>query len=256
MKIFVCVKHVPDTAASIKLVGDAGFDDAEIKFIANPYDEYGIEEAVRIAEKDKGEVVIVTVGKKDAVSTIHGAMAMGAHRAILVKTDRQFLDSRLTAKSLKAAIEQDGAGDLIFTGKGSVDTENFQTHYRLAKMLEMPLVNEVSSLSIDGTKAVVEREIDSKEKQVIEMNLPCVIGADRGLNEPRYPKFPDIMKAKKKEIKQMELSSLDLGEGPPMVEIEKLERVPERAGAKMIEGSVDDQVSQLVQILEQDEKVL
>ena len=123
-------------------------------------------------------------------------------------------------------------------------------------MLEMPLVNEVSSLSIDGTKAVVEREIDSKEKQVIEMNLPCVIGADRGLNEPRYPKFPDIMKAKKKEIKQMELSSLDLGEGPPMVEIEKLERVPERAGAKMIEGSVDDQVSQLVQILEQDEKVL
>ncbi len=207
-------------------------------------------------KKNDGEVVIVTVGKDAAVSTIRGALAMGAHRAILVKTDSQFLDSSLTAKAMKAAIEQDGAGDLIFTGKGSVDTESFQTQYRLAQLLEMPVVNEVSSLSIDDGKAVVEREIGSGEKQVIEMNLPCVIGADRGLNEPRYPKFPDIMKAKKKEIREIELSSLDLDASQAMVEIEKLELVPERSGAKMIEGSVDDQAAQLVKILKQDEKVL
>jgi len=256
MKIFVCVKHVPDTAASIRLAGETGFDDSEIKFIASPYDEYGIEEAVSLVEKNDGEVVVVTVGKDAAVSTIRSAMAMGAHRAILVKIDSQFLDSSLTAKALKAAIEQDGAGDLIFTGKGSVDTESFQTQYRLAGLLEMPVVNEVSSLSIDDGKAVVEREIGGGEKQVIEMNLPCIIGADRGLNEPRYPKFPDIMKAKKKKIHEIEFSSLELDESKAMVEIEKLELVPERSGAKMIEGSVNDQADQIVKILRQDEKVL
>lgn len=256
MKIFVCVKHVPDTAASIRLAGETGFDDSEIKFIASPYDEYGIEEAVSLVEKNDGEVVIVTVGKDAAVSTIRAALAMGAHRAILVKIESQFLDSSLTAKALKAAIEQDGSGDLIFTGKGSVDTESFQTQYRLAQLLEMPVVNEVSSLSIDDGKAVVEREIGSGEKQVVEMNLPCVIGADRGLNEPRYPKFPDIMKAKKKKIHEIEFSSIDIGESQAMVEIEKLELVPERSGAKMIEGSVNDQADQIVKILRQDEKVL
>jgi electron transfer flavoprotein beta subunit len=186
-------------------------------------------------------------------------MAMGAHRAILVKTDSQFLDSSLTSKALKAAIEQDGPSDsvdIIFTGKGSVDTESFQTQYRLAQLLEMPVVNEVSSLSIDDGKAVVEREIGSGEKEVIEMCLPCIIGADRGLNEPRYPKFPDIMKAKKKEIREIELSSLDLDPSQAMVEMQNLELVPERSGAKMIDGSVEDQASQLVKILKQDEKVL
>ena len=107
MKICVCVKHVPDTAATIKIAGENGFEDSEIKFVSNPYDEYGIEEAVTLVEKQGGEVVTVTVGKASAVTTIRSAMAMGAHRAILVKTDSQFLDSELTAKALKAAMEED-----------------------------------------------------------------------------------------------------------------------------------------------------
>ena len=256
MKIVVCVKHVPDTAASIKLAGDAGFEDGEIKFVANPYDEFGVEEAVSLVEKNGGEVVVVTVGKAGAAASIRGAMAMGAHRAILVKMEGQFLDSSLTAKALKAAIEQDGMPDIIFTGKGSVDTETFQTQYRLAKSLGVPVVNEVTSLNVDGTKVVAERETGGGEKQVIEMGLPCVIGATRGLNEPRYPKFPDIMKAKKKEIKELNLADLGIDEGAGAVTLEKLELVPERSGAKMIEGSVDAQVTELVRILKEDEKVL
>ncbi|MBU0464966.1 MAG: electron transfer flavoprotein subunit beta/FixA family protein [Proteobacteria bacterium] len=256
MKICVCVKHVPDTAASIKLAGDKGFEDSEIKFVANPYDEYGLEEAVSIVEKQGGEVVVVTVGKASAVTTIRSAMAMGAHRAILVKTDSQFLDSDLTAKALKAAMDQDGLPDMIFTGKGSVDTESFQTQYRLAKSLGMSIVNEVSTLTLDGDKALVERETIAGEKQVIEMRLPCVIGATKGLNEPRYPKFPDIMKAKKKEIKEIEISELGIDASQGKVVIEKLEPVPERSGAKMLEGSVDDQTTELVRILKEDEKVL
>ncbi len=256
MKICVCVKHVPDTAATIRLAGDKGFEDSEIKFVPNPYDEYGIEEAVSLVEKLGGEVVILTVGKAAAATTIRSAMAMGASRAILVKTQGQFLDSDLTARALKLAMEQDGLPDMIFTGKGSVDTESFQTQYRLANSLGMAVVNEVSFLTIDGDKAIAEREIGGGEKQVIEMNLPCVIGATKGLNEPRYPKFPDIMKAKKKEIKEMDLSELGINDSQGKVVIEKLEAVPERSGAKMLTGNIDAQVTELVRVLKEDEKVL
>jgi len=256
MKIFVCVKHVPDTAATIKLSGDVEFEDSDIKFVSNPYDEYGIEEAVSLVEKQGGEVVIVTIGKAAATATIRSAMAMGANRAILVKTDAQFLDSSVTAKALKAAIEADGTPDMIFTGKGSVDTEGFQTQYRLAHALGMPLVNEVSQLTIDGDNAKAQRDIGGGEKQIIEMKLPCLIGATKGLNEPRYPKFPDIMKAKKKEIKEMDLSDLGVNASDQKLTIEKLEIIPERSGAKMLEGSVDAQVTELVKILKEDEKVL
>lgn len=256
MKICVCVKHVPDTAASIKIDGEAGFKDSEIKFVVNPYDEYGVEEAVSLKEKNGGEVVIVTVGKPEAAATIRSALAMGADRAILVTTDSQFLDPSLTARALKSAMEKDGMPDLIFTGKGSVDSESFQTQYRLAHSLGLPVVNEVNTLSVDGKKAVVELEVGGGDKQVIEMGLPCVIGATKGLNEPRYPKFPDIMKAKKKKIAEMTLADLGIDASAPGVTLEKLEPVPERTGAKMIEGSVDEQVTELIRILKDDEKVL
>ncbi len=256
MKICVCVKHVPDTAATIKLKGDNGFEDSDIKFVSNPYDDYGVEEAVSLVEKNGGEVVIVTVGKEGAAATIRSAMAMGADRAILVKTHHQFLGSDVTARALKAAMDEDGVPDMIFTGKGSVDTESFQTQYRLAGYLGIPVVNEVSFLSIDNGRVTVERETGGGDKQVIEMGLPCVVGATKGLNEPRYPKFPDIMKARKKEIKEMELSDFGIDAGDTRVMIEKLESVPERAGAKMIKGTVDAQTTELIRILKEDEKVL
>ena len=256
MKIFVCVKHVPDTAASIKLESDTSFDDSQIKFVANPNDEYGLEEAVSLVEKHGGEVVVITLAKPEAVATIRGALAMGADRGILVETDEQFIDPGLSARILKSVIEQDGPGDIIFTGKGSVDTEGFQTQYRLARLLKLPVVNEVSSLEIDGDKAIAERETGGGEKQVLQMSLPCIIGATKGLNEPRYPRFPDIMKAKKKPVNQIKLGDLDTGVPAPGLVLEKLEPVPERSGARMIEGSVNDQVDELIRILREEEKVI
>ena len=103
---------------------------------------------------------------------------------------------------------------------------------------------------------MAERETGGGERQVIEMSLPCVIGATKGLNEPRYPKFPDIMKAKKKEIREIEIDSLGIDESAGLVVIEKLEPVPERSGAQMLDGSLDDQVTELVKILKENEKVL
>ena len=203
-----------------------------------------------------GEVVVLAVGRATAVTSIRGALAMGADRAILVKIDGQFLDSQLTARALQAVIDQDGPADMIFTGKGSIDTESFQTQYRLAKYLGMPIVNDVSTLTVDQGKVTAQRESGGGEKQVVEMTIPCIIGAAKGLNEPRYPSLPNVMKARKKEIKEIELADLGIELSESRVTIEKLQPVPERAGAKMLEGSVDDQVTELIRILKETERVL
>ncbi len=256
MQIYVCVKHVPDTAANIKIVGDNGFDDGGCKFIANPYDEYAVEQAVQLVEKNGGEVVVVTVGKAAAAATIRAAMAMGAHRGILVTVDSQFLDSQTTAKALKAAIEQDGPADIIFAGKGAVDTEGFQTLYRLAAAMNLPVVNEINKMELGDGKVTVGHEIGGGAREVLEVALPCVLGATKGLNEPRYPKFPDIMKAKKKPIKEIGLADLGIGADAPASELIKLEKVPERTGAKMLDGDVHQAVESLVRILKEEEKVI
>jgi electron transfer flavoprotein beta subunit len=256
MKICVCVKHVPDTAATIQVQGDTGYEDKGIKFVANPYDEFAIEEAVKLAQANGGEVVVVTMGKTDATATLRSALAMGANRGILVKTDSQFHDSATTARALKAALEQDGMPEVIFTGKGTVDSEGFQTQYRLAKMLNIPVANEVTALDFSGDKVVVECEADGGDKKVIRLAMPCVIGATKGLNEPRYPKLPDIMKAKKKEIKELSLADLGVAESTGKIVLKKLEPVPERAGAKMLAGSVAEQVTELIKILRDDERVI
>ena len=257
MQIYVCVKHVPDTAATIKVVGETSYNVTTCKFIINPYDEYAVEEAMRRFEKEgRGEVVVVTVGPEAAVATMRSAMAMGAHRGILVKVHQQFLDSTMTSLALKAAIEQDGKPDIIFTGKGAVDTEGFQTPYRLAAAMNLPVVNEVVKLEINNGEATVEQEIGGGTRQVLAMALPCVIGATKGLNEPRYPKFPDIMKAKKKEIKQLEIAQLNLDTSLDRTELVRLEPVAERSSAKIMQGSVREQVVELVRILKEDAKVL
>jgi len=256
MKICVCVKHVPDTAATIQVLGDNGYEDKGIKFVANPYDEFGIEEAVKLAGAKSGEVVVITMGKTEAITTLRSALAMGASRGILIKTENQFHDSATTAKALKAAIEQDGLPDVIFTGKCSVDSEGFQTQYRLAKLLNIPVVSEVTALDFSGDKVVAECEADGGDKKVVQLAMPCVIGATKGLNEPRYPKLPDIMKAKKKEIKELSLADLGLEASTGKIVLEKLELVPERAGAKILEGSVEEQVTELIRILKEDERVI
>lgn len=256
MKIFVCVKHVPDTAAVIKVEGDFAYEDADTKFIANPYDEFGVEEALSLVEEHGGEVVVITVAQPTAVTTIRGALAMGADRAVLVTTDQQFLDSSLTAKALQAVIDADGPPDLIFTGKGSIDSEGFQTQYRLARGLGIPVVNDVSALTVEGNKVRAQRESGGGKKQLLEMTLPCVIGAAKGLNEPRYPTFPNMMKAKKKEIKKIELANLNIDLHKNKITFANLRATPERSGATMLQGSVDEQVTELVRILKENERVI
>jgi len=251
MRIYVCVKHVPDTAARITVTDGTGFAET-CKFILNPYDEYGVEEAVQQVKKSgSGEVVVVTLGKEAAAASLRAALALGAQRGILIRTESQFLDCRTTSRALKAAIERDGAPDIILTGKQSIDSEGMQTAYRLAHAFGMPVVSDVVGLTVTGRSAVVEREIDGGGREDVEVALPCVIGATRGLNEPHYPKLPEILQAKKKELRVIPLAELGVDADGGCTEVLQLVATPERGQARMLEGSVREKVEQLVGLLEQ-----
>ena len=255
MQIYVCVKYVPDSAASITIIDENRFDES-VKFAINPYDEIAVEEAVRIKERDENaEVVVVTVGKEAAMSILRSSLAMGADRGILVRTDAR-LDSLMTAKALKAAIEQDGKPDIIFAGKESIDSEGMQTMFRLAAGLGMPAATNVVAFSLNDGRVTVEREIEAGAREVAEMSVPCLIAAGKGLNTPRYLKITDIMKAKKKEVKQFDLDSLDFEMPSGGMEILQLKLAVEKRRCEILKGQPEEVVRQLVERISSEVKVI
>jgi electron transfer flavoprotein beta subunit len=233
MQIYVCVKHVPDSAATITIREKNQIDEG-VTFLLNPYDEHAVEEAAKLkAQIENSEVIAVTLGKEGALNTLQSALAMGADRGILIKSDDR-VDSILTARALKAAIEQDGRPDIIFTGKQSIDSEGMQTMFRLAAMLDM----------------------QAGVRQILEIQRPCVIAAGKDLNKPRYPTFIDIRNAKKKEIRQISLDSLKLEKSSASMEILELKPAVEQRQAKELKGQPQEVVEQLIQVLRDEAKVI
>jgi len=255
MRIYVCVKHVPDSAAKITIVGNNQIDES-VTFLMNPYDEHAIEEAARLKEQvGEAEVIAVTLGKADAANTIQSALAMGADRGILVTTDGR-PDSLVTARALKAAIEQDGRPDIIFTGKESIDSEGFQTMYRLAAAMDMPAASGVESFSLERGRVLVECDLEAGAREVIEMSLPCVIGCGKGLNKPSYPTLPAIIKARKKKVKQIDLQSLNLAKPAGSIEILELKPAVEERHPQEVKGTPEEVAGELVRILQEEAKIL
>jgi len=255
MRIYVCVKHVPDTAANINITSDTGYD-SQVKYVVNPYDEYGVEEAVSLVEKiGEGEVIALCVGSSAAANTLRSVMAMGVHRGILVKTEEQFPGSEMVAAALAKVIEQEGPGELVFTGKQSVDSEGMQTAYHLGDKLGLPVATGIVTFSLENANAIVQRELDGGVRETLSIKTPCVLGATKGLNEPRFPKLPDILKAKKKEIKEIGLSELGITDSETC-RLTFLEPVQERSNAKILAGSAEEAVASLVKILREEEKVI
>jgi electron transfer flavoprotein beta subunit len=253
MQIYVCMKHVPDTAANIRLLGGVEFDES-VKFIVNPYDEYALEQALCIRESVAGaEVIAASVGKAAAGSTLRTALAMGADRAILVRTDAYFTDAIETGRLLHRAISLDGSPDLILTGRQSVDTEGMQIPYRLGVLFDMPVAVNVVGFSMAAGMVIVEREIEGDIREVIEMSMPCIVGATRGLNRPRCATLPDMMKAKKKEIRVIPRADLGPASPMPAVELLELQMLPDRGRGRMLEGSPDEMVRELLRILKEDQ---
>jgi len=255
MRIYVCVKHVPDTAARITILGKNRIDE-RVTFIMNPYDENAIEEAARI-KRDVGsaEVIALTLGKPEAESTLRSALAMGADRGILIKAE-DHPDSMVIAAALKAAIDLDGKPDIIFTGKESIDSEGFQTMYRLAANFGIPAASNVVSFTLEQDSAVVECELEAGAREVLELSLPCVIGAGKSLNKPNYPTLPAIMNARKKEIQQIDLVDLSFQKPAGRVEIFELKPAAEERQAKEITGTPDGMAVEIVRILQEEARVV
>jgi len=255
MQIYVCVKHVPDSAANINVIGHNRFDES-VKFVMNPYDEIAVEEALKMKDHTEDtEVVIVTLGKEGAISTIRQALAMGADRGLFIRSNDD-PDSILTASALASVIAQDGKPDVIFGGRQSIDSEGMQTLFRIAAALNLPIVNDAIAFSYEAGRVAVERETEAGAREVIEMKTPCVVGVVKGLNIPRYIKLPEIVKAKKKEIKQMSLDRLALEKPACRTDILELKIEPEKRRRSILKGEPEAVVKQLIQLLKKEAAVL
>jgi len=198
MKIIVCVSLAPDTTSEIRISGTKKtIDETGVSFIFNPYDEYAIEEAVQLKEKNGGEVIAISFGNDKYKDAIKKAYQIGADTGILIKYDYEF-DSYTVAKNLAYVIKELNA-DLILFGKQSIDFDGSQIPVMVGELLDLPSVNIVTKLDITGSKATIEREVEGG-KEIIEANLPCIIGTQKGINYPRYPNLKSIMASKSKPI--------------------------------------------------------
>ena len=258
MKIIVCVKQVPDTEARIRVAPDGkGIAEGELNWIVSPYDEFAIEEALRIKEKKGGEVVLVTLGPDRAQSAVRSGLAMGADSALHLK-DPLFeqLDTLGTAWALAAAIRP-LAPDLILTGQQGVGGDHSQIPGLLVEILDLPQVTMAVKVDVGDAKATVEREIEGAH-EVWETSLPAVISAQKGLNEPRYASLKGIMAAKKKPIEARDAAALGLKpeDLEPKTKVVGLELPAARPGVKMIPGDADAQVKELLRLLHEEAKVL
>jgi len=249
MKTAVCIKRVPDSETRVKISDGTKLDEAGVKFVLNPYDEFAVEEALQRKEKaGTGEVAIFCLGPAAAQETIRTALAMGADRGVLLQSDAIPADGFVTAQAIAAELKT-GAWDLILFGKMAIDDYNHQVGPMVAELLGLPCVTTVAHLEIEGGKGVAEREIEGGI-EVVEFPLPAVLTTDKGLNEPRYPALKGIMAAKKKPL---EVKPVQLAAGS--ITVSALTPPPERKEGKIV-GEGPAAVAELVRLLREEAKVL
>lgn len=258
MRIAVCIKQVPDTEAKIKLKPDnSGIETTGIKWIVNPYDEHAIEEGIKLRDANPGsQVFIFTVGPKPRISEVlRTALAMGADEAVAIEAP-DFLDTTLTAKALAASLKKEGTFDLVLTGKLAIDDNAASVGQMLADELNIPHATVISKLSLSGSTVTAEREVEGGTKEILELNLPAMISANKGLNTPRYASLPGIMKAKKKIIKEQTLADLGIDANKTKVRFSQYKLPPEKPAVKILSGDVKNQVHELARLLREEAKIL
>jgi electron transfer flavoprotein beta subunit len=242
MKVLVSVKRVVDYNVRIQVKPDgSGVVTDGVKFSMNPFDEIAMEEAVRLKEKGKAtEIIAVTIGGAKNEETLRTALAFGADRAIHVK-DESEVQPLTAAKALAAVFKKEGA-QLFLLGKQAIDDDANQTAQMVAGLLDLPQATFASKMEVDGGKAAVTREVDAG-LETLEVDLPAIVSADLRLNEPRYLKLPDIMKAKKKPIETVALADLGVTAGAGL-KTTKTAPPPKRSKGVMVK-TVDELVSAL-----------
>ena len=264
MNIIVFLKQVPDTETQIRITEDkSSIVKDDIKWIINPYDEFAIEEALRIKEKYGGEVTIVSAGPKRVVESIRTALAMGADKGILINDPAlDDSDSLAYAKVLSQAVK-DLSYDILFTGQRGIDDDNGIVGAAIAEFLGIPHLAVVTKVEIseDQKKVKVHRPVEG-QTWVMEAPLPALITAQKGLNEPRYASLPGIMKAKKKPLEEKTLQDLGLdasefGKDKRKLKVVELNPPPERKPGKIIDGETpEEKAEKLAKLLHEEAKVI
>jgi electron transfer flavoprotein beta subunit len=251
VKTLVTVKRVPDPETTIRVKPDgSGIVTDNIKYVINPFDEIAIEEALRIKEKQgSGEVVLISIGAKVVTEQLRTGLAMGADRAILVACE-QDLDSLAVAKILAKIVERESP-ELVLMGKQAIDDDSNQAGQMLAALLGWPQATFASKvdLATDQKSAQVTREVDGG-LETLSFTLPAIITADLRLNEPRYASLPGIMKARKKEIKEVQVGELGV-DITPRLKVLKMEPPPKKEAGKKVET-----VQELLNLLHTEAKVI
>ncbi len=258
MKIAVLVKRVPDTASVFKIAPDnVSVDMGNPKFVMSPYDEHAVEAAIQLKEANGADVVIVCAGSPDSKDAIRSALAMGADSGLLVTGDGlDNLTPKGTAKVLAAAVKTLSA-DLVMAGKQAADDDAAQVPERVAELLGLPHVSVITKFEVGDSAATVTQEIEGGS-QTLEAPLPALFSTEKGLNVPRYPTLPNIMKAKRKKIEEMGLGDLGLSaeEVASGLTIKAMSLPRQDRLCKILDGEVSEQVQALIGALRDDEKIL
>jgi electron transfer flavoprotein beta subunit len=260
MKIVVTVKQVPDTATQVKISGGdpKAIDTAGITWIVSPYDEFAVEEALRIKEKrGQGEVVAVSLGPDRVKEALRSALAMGCDRAIHLNDPAWAgADTLATAQALAAVIKQEQPA-LVICGRQAIDDDMGAVAAQLAELLGWPAASWIMEEAVDGDARSIRvgRQVEGG-LEILDLPLPAVVSAQKGLNEPRYPTLKGIMGAKKKEIKDVKASDLGLTPGAPQLAVKSLEALPPRPPGRIIPGDVKDAVKELVRALREEAKAI
>jgi len=260
MNILVFVKRVPDTESRIRIQHETkSIVEDGLNFVVSPYDEYAVEEALKLREAKGGTVRVVSVGKDEAVTVLRKCLAMGADEAFLVKDDSpETYDGLRTARIIARAVERKFTGtDLLLFGKQSVGADNSQVPAMVAELLGLPQATVVTKLEVEGTSATALREIEGGMEKVA-LALPAVVTAQKGLNEPRYETLKGIMAAKKKDIPVVKLEELGLGpdELASQVEVTGLDVPAQRQAGRILTGDPAETARELVRLLRTEAKVI
>lgn len=257
MNIVVCIKQTFDTEAKIVLDGSGKIDPNGVNLIINTYDEFAIEEGIKLKEKFGGEVTVVSLGSSRAAEALRTALAMGADKAVLISDPALDGADEWAAAEVLAKAVSTLSCDVILAGRIAIDDGSSQVAVRLAEKLNVPSVSSVLKLEIEGTNATATREIDGGT-EVIELSLPAVFTAQKGLNEPRYPSVAGIMKAKKKELKTLSLADLGLSASDiaAKMKVEKFSLPAARQAGRKLGGEAAQAAQELARLLREEAKVL
>ena len=262
MKIGILVKQVPDTETKVRVRGDgSGIEEGDVKWIVSPYDEFAIEEGLKLkTSAGAEEVVVFSLGPARTLEAARTALAMGADRAVILDDEGyEGSDANGVARALAAALEKEGIG-IVFAGRQAIDADANQVPQIVAALLEWPHATWINSFEHEGETATVKRPVGGGKVEVARVRLPAVFTCTKGLNTPRYASLPGIMKAKSKPVTRYSPADLgvegDVGSDNALATHTANQPPPPRPEGRVLEGDLSDQVRELVRCLREEAKVL